>query len=89
MNPRRIEMIRRRPELAMLEEIVELCDMASRFSPVRDALAKIEQETASLLPPSGGARGGSIERIHSVARQGLDAARPAITDADMADFKGG
>lgn len=89
MNPRRIEMIRRRPELAMLEEIVELCDMASRTLPMRDALSKIDQETSGLIPPHGASRGGSIERIHAVARQGLEAGRPAITDADMADFKPG
>lgn len=88
MNRKRIEMIRRRPELAMLEEIVELCDMAARVIPIREALSGIQQETASLLPPSGGSRGGSIERIHSLASRGLEQARPATTIDDMADFKG-
>lgn len=83
MNTRRIEMIRQRPDLAMLEEIVELCDMASRVEPLRTALSKIDAETGPLVPPAGAMRGGVVERVAELARKGLAAGRPVVTNEDL------
>ena len=73
MNKARIELIRKMPSGATVEEIVMLADHASREARRRHALFEIVAMVRPLLPAGGiGNRGGGVmERVHRVASEGL------------------
>jgi len=84
VNRRRIEMLRRAPDCASPEEIVQLAYLALDAGTLREALFKVRDEADRLRPPPGPSRGGAIEQIHRLAVGALDVTR-RVTESDMAD----